>query len=79
VGVFVKVGIDQVHCLVLGIVIGLALFRRQIGRDDKVRYAKPSPTSLKRSAIEVGHRSCGSPISDRKNERIEAFAVRLLK
>jgi hypothetical protein len=34
VGVFVKVGVDQVDRLVLGIVIGLALRRRQIGRND---------------------------------------------
>src|SRR5215471_11464657 len=34
VGVFVKVGVDQVDGLVLGVVIGLALLRRQIGRDD---------------------------------------------
>src|SRR5215813_6406828 len=32
VGVFVEVGVDQVDRLVLGIVIRLALLRRQIGR-----------------------------------------------
>ena len=33
VRVFVEVGVDQIDGLVLGVVIGLALFGRQIGRD----------------------------------------------